>query len=94
MRGYFLKVALVALTVQSALSTVFEQPEVEIESFETEEQETTEQDLEQVFEINQRGAIYDSVTGKRRYDNYKLVRVNPQTDDHLDVLQFLDKGKN
>ena len=51
-----------------------------------------EDDLEQLFEINQRGAIFDSVTGKRRYDNYQLVRVNPQTDEHLDVLQFLDRG--
>jgi len=52
-----------------------------------------EDDLEQIFEINQRGAIYDSVTGKRRYDNYKLIRVNPETDEHLDVLQFLDRGQ-
>ena len=51
-----------------------------------------EDDLEQLFEINQRGAVYDAVTGKRRYDNYQLVRVNPETDEHLDVLQFLDRG--
>ena len=51
-----------------------------------------EDDLEQKFEINQRGAIFDSVTGKRRYDNYQLIKVNPQTDEHLDVLQFLDRG--
>jgi len=52
-----------------------------------------EDDLEQLFEINQRGAVYDAKTGKRRYDNYQLVRVNPETDEHLDVLQFLDKGQ-
>ena len=51
-----------------------------------------EEDLERMFEINQRGAIFDSVTGKRRYDNYQLIRVNPETDEHLDVLQFLDRG--
>merc|ERR1712223_924147 len=52
-----------------------------------------QEDLEQKFEINQRGAIFDSVTGKRRYDNYQLIKVNPQTDEHLDVLQFLDRGQ-
>lgn len=52
-----------------------------------------EDDLEQLFEINQRGAVYDADTGKRRYDNYQLVRVNPETDEHLDVLQFLDRGQ-
>jgi len=52
-----------------------------------------EDDLEQLFEINQRGAVYDAKTGKRRYDNYQLVRVNPETDEHLDVLQFLDRGQ-
>jgi len=52
-----------------------------------------EDDLEQRFEINQRGAVYDADTGKRRYDNYQLVRVNPETDEHLDVLQFLDRGQ-
>ena len=36
--------------------------------------------------------MYDADTGKRRYDNYQLIRVNPETDEHLDVLQFLDKG--
>lgn len=37
--------------------------------------------------------MYDADTGKRRYDNYQLIRVNPETDEHLDVLQFLDKGQ-
>lgn len=52
-----------------------------------------EDELEQRFEINQRGAVYDAYTGKRRYDNYQLIRVNPETDEHLDVLQFLDRGQ-
>ena len=51
-----------------------------------------QEDLEQNFEIRQRGAVYDAVTGKRRYDNYQLIKVNPETDEHLDVLQFLDRG--
>ena len=57
-------------------------------------QDVFDEDLmEETFEINQRGAVYDSQTGKRRYDGWQLIRVNPQTDDDLDVLQFLDKGK-
>ena len=56
------------------------------------DEEKTEENLEEQFEILQRGAIFDSETGKRRYDNYEIIRVNPETDDHLDVLQFLDKG--
>merc|ERR1712223_394454 len=52
-----------------------------------------QEDLEQNFEIRQRGAVYDAVTGKRRYDNYQLIKVNPETDEHLDVLQFLDRGQ-
>ena len=52
-----------------------------------------EDELEERFEINQRGAVYDGITGKRRYDNYQVIRVNPETDEHLDVLQFLDRGK-
>ena len=67
--------------------------EEESSSGEDEEIELSEDEMEEKFEIYQRGAIYDPVNGKRRYDNYQLIRVNPETDDHLDVLQFLDRGK-
>lgn len=50
--------------------------------------------LEIAFEVNERGAIFDPVTGKRRYDDYQLIRVNPETDEHLSVLRFLDRGKD
>jgi len=84
----------VILTVVISLEKVsgfgFQLPnETQAEEFYT----INEDDLEQLFEINQRGAVYDAKTGKRRYDNYQLVRVNPETDEHLDVLQFLDKGQ-
>ena len=69
-----------------------EQPDVGIVDFEEEESKTEEQ-LEESFEIFQRGAVYDGETGKRRYDNYQVISVNPQTEEHLDVLQFLEKGK-
>jgi len=75
-------------------SKEFDVPEEDIELLESAEEPTLYEDLmEERFEINQRGAIYDSVTGKRRYDGWQLIRVNPQTDDHLDVLQFLEKGQ-
>ena len=67
-----------------------EQPDVGI--VDSEESKTEEQ-LEESFEIFQRGAVYDGETGKRRYDNYQVISVNPQTEEHLDVLQFLEKGK-
>jgi len=84
----------VILTVVISLEKVsgfgFQLPnETQAEEFYT----INEDDLEQLFEINQRGAVYDAKTGKRRYDNYQLVRVNPETDEHLDVLQFLDRGQ-
>merc|ERR1712223_82443 len=63
------------------------------ETIAAETYKVNQEDLEQNFEIRQRGAVYDSVTGKRRYDNYQLIKVNPETDEHLDVLQFLDRGQ-
>ena len=47
----------------------------------------------EIFQIVEQGAIFDPNTGKRRYDDYQLLRVNPHTEEHLDVLQFLEKGK-
>ena len=47
----------------------------------------------EIFQIVEQGAIFDPSTGKRRYDDYQLLRVNPHTNEHLDVLQFLEKGK-
>lgn len=83
MKGLYLFLTLFLVTNGQELEEDFT-----VEEFKTEEQ------MEETFEINQRGAIYDSVTGKRRYDNYQLIRVDPQTDEHLDVLQFLDRGSN
>ena len=52
----------------------------------------TDDEMTEKMQINELGAIFDSKTGKRRYDNYQILRVNPDTDEHLDVLQFLEKG--
>ena len=52
----------------------------------------TDEEMTEKMQINELGAIFDSKTGKRRYDNYQILRVNPDTDEHLDVLQFLEKG--
>ena len=53
----------------------------------------TDEEMTEKMQINELGAIFDSKTGKRRYDNYQILRVNPDTDEHLDVLQFLEKGR-
>merc|ERR1712072_1099186 len=53
----------------------------------------TDEEMTEKMQINELGAIFDSKTGKRRYDNYQILRVNPDTDEHLDVLQFLEKAK-
>ena len=90
------KVFLVLFLLKFVYSIELEQPDVGIVEFEAEdvvEDVKTEEQMEESFEIHERGAVYDSVTGKRRYDNYQLIRVNPETDEHLDVLQFLEKGK-
>ena len=39
-------------------------------------------------------ANIDPETGVRRYDNYQLLRALPLTEEHVDILQFLEKGKN
>ena len=73
-----------------------DEPDLGITDFEAEEDENegkTEDQLEESFEIFQRGAVYDAQSGKRRYDNYQVISVNPQTEEHLDVLQFLERGK-
>jgi len=89
-RPAVLAVVLAVIVGQEVSGFGFQLPN---ETIEAETYTVNEEDLEQMFEINQRGAIFDSVTGKRRYDNYQLIRVNPQTDEHLDVLQFLDRGQ-
>merc|ERR1711953_1298759 len=69
-----------------------DEPDVGITDFDENEGKTEDQ-LEEAFEIFQRGAVYDAQSGKRRYDNYQVISVNPQTEEHLDVLQFLEGAK-
>ena len=33
------------------------------------------------------------VTGKRMYSGYQLLRAEPETQEHLDILRFLSKGE-
>jgi hypothetical protein len=40
------------------------------------------------------GAKFDPATGKRMYDDYKLIRVVPKTEEDLNVLRFLEKGNS
>ena len=49
-------------------------------------------DSEQEHEMLDLDADIDPNTGVRRYDNYQLLRVKPSTDEHIDILQFLNKG--
>ena len=49
-------------------------------------------DSEQEHEMLDLDADIDPDTGVRRYDNYQLLRVKPSTDEHIDILQFLNKG--
>ena len=35
----------------------------------------------------------DPETGKRTYNGYQLIRATPESDDHLDALRFIEKGK-
>jgi len=49
-------------------------------------------DSEQEHELLDLDADIDPDTGVRRYDNYQLFRVTPSTDEHIDILQFLNKG--
>ena len=32
------------------------------------------------------------MTGKRTYNGYQLVRATPESEEHLDVLRFIEKG--
>lgn len=49
-------------------------------------------DSEQIHEVIDLEAEIDQHTGVRRYDNYQLLRINPSTEEHVSILQFLDKG--
>ena len=49
-------------------------------------------DSEQEHELLDLDADIDPDTGVRRYDNYQLLRAIPSTDEHMEILQFLDKG--
>ena len=49
-------------------------------------------DSEQEHEMLDLDANIDLQTGVRRYDNYQLLRINPTTEEHVNVLQFLEKG--
>jgi hypothetical protein len=48
---------------------------------------------ERIYEEQELGARFDPVTGKRRYDKYEVVKVKPTSDEQLQVLRFLEKGK-
>ena len=49
-------------------------------------------DSEQEYEILELDANIDAETGIRRYDDYQLLRIKPSTEEHIDVLRFLEKG--
>jgi hypothetical protein len=34
----------------------------------------------------------DPKTGRRMYNGFQLIRATPESDDHLEVLRFLEKG--
>ena len=51
-------------------------------------------DSEQEYEMHDLEANIDPETGVRRYDNYQLLRALPSTEEHVDILHFLEKGKN
>ena len=50
-------------------------------------------DSEQEHELLDLDADIDPDTGVRRYDNYQLLRAIPSTDEHMEILNFLSKGK-
>ena len=50
-------------------------------------------DSEQEYEMLDLEANIDPDTGVRRYDNYQLLRIQPSTEEHVNILQFLEKGK-
>ena len=35
----------------------------------------------------------DPETGKRMYNGYQLVRATPESEEHLDILRFIEKGR-
>lgn len=47
---------------------------------------------ERIYDEQELGAKFDPVTGKRRYDNYEVVKVKPTSEEQLNVLRFLEKG--
>ena len=49
-------------------------------------------DSVQVYEVLDREANIDPETGVRKYDGYHLLRVQLSTEDHINVLKFLEKG--
>ena len=49
-------------------------------------------DSEQEHEMLDLDADIDLQTGIRRYDNYQLLRINPTTEEHVNILNFLEKG--
>ena len=51
-------------------------------------------DSEQEYELLDLDADIDPQTGVRRYDNYQLLRIIPSTEEHINILQFLQKGKD
>ena len=51
-------------------------------------------DSEQEYELLDLDADIDPQTGVRRYDNYELLRIIPSTDEHINILQFLEKGNH
>ena len=53
----------------------------------------TNLDSEQEYEMLDLEANIDPDTGVRRYDNYQLLRIQPSTEEHVNILQFLEKGK-
>ena len=35
----------------------------------------------------------DPETGKRTYNGYQLVRATPESEEHLEILRFIEKGR-
>jgi hypothetical protein len=90
MTGLHNFVIIVFFSLSVSLNFAFETPNVAIE--ENIEDAPELGDYEQVYEVNELGAVFDPITGQRRYDDYQLIRAEPKSDEHLDVLKFLQKG--
>lgn len=52
-----------------------------------------EENVEDIEEEEDEDHSIDPVTGKRMYNDYKLIRVTPETKEQLKVLNFIAKGK-